>query len=71
MQLLLLIFFFHLVLILGPIEAFTYVSLFFLFHFILFDIMQFNYAQICVSFLLNLVHYFTVWEPYSFTSHPC
>ena len=36
----------------------------FFFHFILSDIIQFNYAQICVSFLFDLLHYFTIWELY-------
>ena len=40
---------------------------FFFFHFISFDLIQFNYSQICVSFLFDLLHYFTIWELYSFT----
>ena len=67
-HLLLLFCFSHLVLILAPVEAFTYISLFF-FHFILFDLIQFNYVQICVFFLFDLLHYFTIWELYSFTSN--
>ena len=37
------------------------------FHFIFIDFIQFNYAQTCVSFLFDLLHYFTIWQRYSFT----
>ena len=33
------------------------------------DLIQFNYPQICVSFLFDLLHYFAIWELYSFTSN--
>ena len=46
-----------------------YSFIIFVFHFILFDLIQFNYAQICVFFLFDLLHYFTIWELYSFTSN--
>ena len=29
-------------------------------HFFLFDLIQFNYAQICMSFLFDLLHFFTI-----------
>ena len=54
MHLLLLLCFSQLVLILGPIEAFVYIPLSFFLHFILFDLIKFNYAIVypflCVSF---------------------
>ena len=69
LHLLLLFCFSHLVLTLGPAEAFAYVSLLFFFHFFLYDFLQFNYAKIRVSFLFDLFHYFTIWELYFFTSN--
>ena len=69
MHLLLLFCFSHLVLTLGPVEAFAYVSLLFFFHFFLYDFLQFNYPKIPVSFFFDRFHYFTIWELYSFTSN--
>ena len=39
------------------------------FQFIFFELIQLNYAQICVSFLLDLLYYFTNWELYFFGSN--
>ena len=68
MHLLLLFCFSHNVLILGTIDTFTHIPLLLLLSFLSpFDLIQFNYTQICVSFLFDLLHYFTIWELYSFT----
>ena len=74
MHLLLLFCFSHLVLILGPIEDLfeeskKYSFIIFFFHFILFDLIQFNYAEVYVSFHFDLLHYFLIWELYPFTSN--
>ena len=42
------------------------------FQFIFFELIQLNYAQICVSFLFDLLYYFTNWSfiPSDLTTFP-
>ena len=50
------------------IEAFTYIPLLFFSFISFFDLIQFSYPEVRVSFPLSFLHYFTIWELYSFIS---